>query len=629
MPSYIPVLIVMAATLLYRGVHPQCMIPQLVDFGSNFTSYSLLGEPPENLSCVTTGPDTGYAWTVDLKSTFYVKRVRLGLHPTEAGSVATITVDVATECCNATHFHDDCYITCTVHTLQSLIPSSVPTGIFDCSQKEISARYVRIRHGTDDATMTSFTLCNVQIYGCATELEVTVTGYFDHQYAPTIGCKVQTSVKLLNQRDRVNEALGKPAYQVATSLGGTADRAVDGSTSGVWADGTCTHTTGSLVGTHWWEVDLQLAVPVRQLVVYSRTDACCVDRLRNVTILVGRKAALENGSTAVMYETCAYHGEQFPAVTSLTCTRQPLCGQFVRVEKPDNGGQVLTLCEVEVYSSLLSAETTTAISTEATTEVSTKITEPNSAQQSTASGEYTTIQPAEAPHHQPVVPTTTNQLHTSLQTNAGVATTATGFAFGVTSAAEDGLTLTDIAATDTFSTTGDLSGTTQDEEQNPTTTSVRLQDTTTMYSPREFSSAATGASSTSEATEKSSTFTEEILSTDQPNFSSATFKDVTNATARPKLSDVHKVCPCTCVSANRKNAAKLTEAEVEEMRATIQRELQVPTANLSRQTRRLRSATDNRPSSVGGGVAAIVVMVVVLLLLVSSDLMTVAAWFSS
>lgn len=82
-----------------------------------------------------------------------------------------------------------------------------------------------------------------------------------------------------------NVARGKHAYQSSTDNGGNAELAIDGSTSGAFSDGSCTETRHSY--SPWLAIDLGEVYHVRNIVIYSRTDACCGEWLR-----VGRVAII-------------------------------------------------------------------------------------------------------------------------------------------------------------------------------------------------------------------------------------------------------------------------------------------------------------------------------------------------
>jgi len=95
--------------------------------------------------------------------------------------------------------------------------------------------------------------------------------------------------------DGVNVARKGKATQSTTAHGGTADRAIDGNTSGTFADGGQTHTNEGTDDT-WWEVDLGREVPIEKIVVWNRTDGGLSDRLKNFTLIVrdaNKKSAFE------------------------------------------------------------------------------------------------------------------------------------------------------------------------------------------------------------------------------------------------------------------------------------------------------------------------------------------------
>jgi putative heme-binding domain-containing protein len=69
-----------------------------------------------------------------------------------------------------------------------------------------------------------------------------------------------------------NIALRGQARQSSTAHGGEARRAIDGNTSGVYADGGQTHTKEQELNP-WWEVDLLVERPIDAVVVWNRTES--------------------------------------------------------------------------------------------------------------------------------------------------------------------------------------------------------------------------------------------------------------------------------------------------------------------------------------------------------------------
>jgi putative heme-binding domain-containing protein len=85
--------------------------------------------------------------------------------------------------------------------------------------------------------------------------------------------------------DGKNVALHKKATQSSTAHGGTADRGVDGNTSGTYGDGGQTHTQEG-TDDPWWEVDLGSEFPLERVIVYNRTDGNLGSRLNNFVVRV-------------------------------------------------------------------------------------------------------------------------------------------------------------------------------------------------------------------------------------------------------------------------------------------------------------------------------------------------------
>ncbi len=82
-----------------------------------------------------------------------------------------------------------------------------------------------------------------------------------------------------------NLALGKAATQSSTDFGGEADRAIDGNTSGKYAeDNSTTHTANSQ--DPWWELDLGAPHRIEKLAVWNRTDNNLQSRLDGAKVIL-------------------------------------------------------------------------------------------------------------------------------------------------------------------------------------------------------------------------------------------------------------------------------------------------------------------------------------------------------
>jgi putative heme-binding domain-containing protein len=83
----------------------------------------------------------------------------------------------------------------------------------------------------------------------------------------------------------LNVARKGRASQRTTAHGGDAAKAIDGNTSGKFADGSVTHTEEN-TGRPFWEVDLGQEVPIDEIVIFNRTDGDLGKRLDHYTLEV-------------------------------------------------------------------------------------------------------------------------------------------------------------------------------------------------------------------------------------------------------------------------------------------------------------------------------------------------------
>jgi hypothetical protein len=135
----------------------------------------------------------------------------------------------------------------------------------------------------------------------------------------------------------INVALNGTATQSSTGWGGIASRAIDGNTSGIYGDGSITHTL--LEDGAWWEVDLGSSFSFNSIVIWNRTDACCVQRLDNYKFeIFDSNYVYLGGTDSFIAPTPSTTFPPFPA---------PLV-QYVRVTLLDEN--YLSLAEVQVFS---------------------------------------------------------------------------------------------------------------------------------------------------------------------------------------------------------------------------------------------------------------------------------------
>jgi hypothetical protein len=142
----------------------------------------------------------------------------------------------------------------------------------------------------------------------------------------------------------VNLSTNRPATQSSTDVG-TAARAVDGNTNGVFAAGSVSRTASS--SQPWWQVDLLTNSRVGNVTVHNRTDASA-DKLNNAVVFLstasmsGRTyAQLMADSTVTKLNLGATPG----AVTSLPTNT---VARYVKVQSPATSAGVISLAEVTV-----------------------------------------------------------------------------------------------------------------------------------------------------------------------------------------------------------------------------------------------------------------------------------------
>ncbi|XP_051780980.1 uncharacterized protein LOC114666204 isoform X7 [Erpetoichthys calabaricus] len=126
---------------------------------------------------------------------------------------------------------------------------------------------------------------------------------------------------------------------------GLPSQAIDGKRSGVWNDGTCTHTSND--SPSWWRLNLKASYTISTVVVYNRLD-CCDTRLTGAEVRVGDSPDVSK------HVRCGTIEVTFPGSVHTICCND-LIGQYVSVVLP-NQPQYLTLCEVEVYGEAVTPE---------------------------------------------------------------------------------------------------------------------------------------------------------------------------------------------------------------------------------------------------------------------------------
>ncbi|MCG8501719.1 MAG: Ig-like domain-containing protein, partial [Firmicutes bacterium] len=189
---------------------------------------------------------------------------------------------------------------------------------------------------TSVATVNSSGLVTAVAEGSATITVTTNDGGF------TANCNVTVT----SSSSLTNVALNKSTSQSSTGWGGLAERAVDGNTSGVWSEGSVTHTDVT-EPERWWQVDLGQSYTISEIKIWNRTD-CCADRLSDYYVFVKNSPFIASTISGLQSESgvTTYHETTQPN-PSTSIMVSDLSGQYVRIQK--NVNDALSLAEVEVF----------------------------------------------------------------------------------------------------------------------------------------------------------------------------------------------------------------------------------------------------------------------------------------
>ena len=147
----------------------------------------------------------------------------------------------------------------------------------------------------------------------------------------------------------VNLALGKYAYQSSTDYSGSASRAIDGNTNGVYSNNSVTHTKSQCNA--YWELDLGEVNQIEYVNLWNRTD-CCTDRLSDFYVLVSDNPF--SGTLSGMLSDPAilskYYAQNEGVTTRVDVNRT---GRYLCVML--KGCNTLSLAEVEVMGCSITA----------------------------------------------------------------------------------------------------------------------------------------------------------------------------------------------------------------------------------------------------------------------------------
>ncbi len=145
----------------------------------------------------------------------------------------------------------------------------------------------------------------------------------------------------------VNLAFAKETIQSSTGFSGDSSRAVDGDTSGLYREGSVTHTNTEL--NPWWQVDLSKVESISHINIYNRTDSCCSSRLADFYVLVSDSEfdSSDLATTLAQSNVSSYYVGDSVAVSMVVNIDRT--GRYVRVQL-NGDSNPLSLAEVEVMS---------------------------------------------------------------------------------------------------------------------------------------------------------------------------------------------------------------------------------------------------------------------------------------
>ncbi|XP_034553429.1 uncharacterized protein LOC117822690 [Notolabrus celidotus] len=190
--------------------------------------------------------------------------------------------------------------------------SEIPAGSsFTLPVNDLAGRYVTVNLPGADRILT---LCEVEVYGYR---------------APT----------------GVNLALKGKATQSSFYSEGWAYLAIDGNNGNDRVDGSCTHTNPNFAP--WWRLDLITTHKVFSVKIVNRRDPRFSPRLNGAELRIGD--SIENNGNN--NPRCAVL-ENIPAGATVEFKCNGMDGRYVNIVIPGRA-EYLTLCEVEVYGSVL------------------------------------------------------------------------------------------------------------------------------------------------------------------------------------------------------------------------------------------------------------------------------------
>ncbi|GAB3838234.1 hypothetical protein GCM10028799_78530 [Kribbella italica] len=142
----------------------------------------------------------------------------------------------------------------------------------------------------------------------------------------------------------VNLSTNRPATQSSTDVG-TAARAVDGNTNGVFAAGSVSRTASS--SQPWWQVDLLTNSRVGNVTVHNRTDASA-DKLNNAVVFLSTASMSGRTYAQLMADSTVTKLSLGATPGAVTSRPTNTVARYVKVQSPATSAGVIALAEVTV-----------------------------------------------------------------------------------------------------------------------------------------------------------------------------------------------------------------------------------------------------------------------------------------
>ena len=176
-------------------------------------------------------------------------------------------------------------------------------------------------------------------------VEATQSGNAQYNPAPSVTQSFSITAPIQgNCNSPTNLSLGKTATQSGTQLNATANRALDGNTSGnFWADNSCSLT--NWVSNPWLEIDLEAVSEIESIQLWNRTD-CCEDLFTNAYILISEVPFTSTNLNATINQAGVSNYFISGNIGLPSDTPINALGRYVRIQL--EGTSYLSIAEVEV-----------------------------------------------------------------------------------------------------------------------------------------------------------------------------------------------------------------------------------------------------------------------------------------